>query len=107
MGVLWHDVRYGVRVLLRARGFTVLAVIVLGLGIGASTTIFSAINGVLLRPLPYQGPERLVARSGSDPHLNTLRAGTSAPSFAAWTRLNRSFDGLAAYRAWGFDLSGS
>src|SRR5262249_38677746 len=51
---LLHDLRHGVRVLLRARAFSIVAVLVLGVGIGATTTIFSAINGVLLRPLPYE-----------------------------------------------------
>jgi putative ABC transport system permease protein len=107
MSNLWQDVRYGFRVLLRAPGFTTLAVLILGIGIGASTTIFSAINGVLLRPLPYADPDRLVTLWESNPHQPTARAGTSAPAFIAWRDGNRTFDGLAAYRLWGFDLSGT
>ena len=67
----WQDVRYGTRVLLRARTFTVVAVLVLGLATGAATAIFSALNGVLLRPLPYTEPDRLVALREADPAYTT------------------------------------
>jgi len=81
---LLQDVRYGLRVLRRARGFTVLAVMVLGAGIAASTVIFSALNGVLLRPLPYADPDRLVAIWESNADQHEARAGTSAPTLAEW-----------------------
>ena len=110
---LWQDVRYGIRVLVRARGFTALTVIVLGLGIGASTTIFSAVNGVLRRPLPYRDPQQLVAISefnvregvpGVREH--TPRAVVSPPNFLDWRDLNRTLDGVAACRPWGFVITG-
>ncbi|HKQ18814.1 MAG TPA: ABC transporter permease, partial [Candidatus Eisenbacteria bacterium] len=104
---LGQDVRYGWRVLLRDRGFTVITILILALGIGASTALFAAINGVLLRPLPYRQPDRLVAAWESNPNKLGARAGTSASAFTAWAERSRTFDGFAAYRPWGFDLTGA
>jgi len=104
---LGQDVRYGVRVLLRDRGFTIVTILILALGIGASTALFSAINGILLRPLPYRQPDRLVAAWESSPNKLSARAGTSASAFTVWAERSRTFDGFAAYRSWGFDLTGA
>ena len=60
MTTFLHDIHYGFRMLLKHKGFTAVAVIALGLGIGANTAIFSLVNGVLLRPLPFPNAERIV-----------------------------------------------
>ena len=106
METMLQDVRYAFRSLLKAPGFTVIAVLTLGLGIGAVTTMFSVVNGVLLEPLAYQQSDQLVdigakVRSGgfggnqySFPDFVDLRAGT------------RSFAQVGAFRYWLFNLSG-
>jgi putative ABC transport system permease protein len=106
MDRLWHDVRYGFRVLLRSPGFSFLAIVILGLGIGSSTTIFSAINAVLIRPLPYADPDQLVVLGETNRGDSRGPAGTSAPTFSDWARLNRTLTGISGYRPWGFDLTG-
>ena len=97
MNRLWQDVRYGVRVLLRSPGFTAVAVLVTALAIGANTAIFSVINAVLLRPLPYANPERMVTVWGTQSKRGVTRAPFSYPDFADFHAQSNSFDGLAAY----------
>src|ERR1019366_6267176 len=84
--LFWQDVRYGLRQLRRNRGFTLTAVVTLGLGIGATTAIFSAVYSLLLRPLPYYAASRLVSISyaHSAPLLD--------PDFVAAESESRSFD---------------
>ncbi len=90
-----QDIRYGVRMLLKTPGFTLIAIITLALGIGANTAIFSVINAVLLRPLPFAEPGRLVAITETHPEVPRLQVAT--PDFEDWQQQAVSFSGLAAY----------
>src|SRR5487761_1608350 len=105
MGTLLQDLRYGVRMLAKSPGFTAIAVLTLALGIGANTALFSVVNGVLLNPLPYPQPNRLVALYSSV--ANFQQSSISYPNFLDWQRDNRSFASLAAYRSDNFNLTGA
>src|SRR5262245_22313443 len=107
MRTLWQDARYGLRMLLKKPGFTLTAVITLGLGIGATSTIFSFVNGILLRPLPYQDSGRLVALDETALKRGVASMGVSFPNFLDWREQNRVFTGVAAYRGADYTLTGS
>ena len=96
MGTLLKDLRYGIRSLAKNPAFTAIALITLALGIGANTAIFSVVNAVLLRPLPYDDPARIVWLWDTQPQLATTP--TSLPDFLGWKEQNRSFDRLAAFQ---------
>jgi putative ABC transport system permease protein len=104
MQTLWQDFRYGVRNLLKKPGFAAVAILTLALGIGANTAIFSVVNGVLLRPLPYAQPERLVWFW--DVQKQLARAPLSSIEFLAYRRQSTSFDQIAAIRSLNFNLTG-
>ena len=94
-----RDLRYAIRTLCRAPGFTAVAILTLALGIGANTAIFSAIDAILIRPLPYLDPDRLVM-VWEDATAAGLPHNTPAPgNYTDWTRLNHSFTGMAATSA--------
>src|SRR5918912_4336313 len=97
MSNLWQDVRYGVRMLLKRPGFTLVAVVTLALGIGANTTIFSFVNGILLRSLPYPQPERLVTIDETALKRGVTSMGVSFPNYLDWREQNRVFEDVAAY----------
>ncbi len=99
-----QDVKYGVRTLLKNPGFAVLAVLTLGLGIGANTAIFSVINGVLLKPLPYENGNRLVLIRQSAPGLNQQNVGVSIKELYDYRQQLASFDGLVEFHQMNFDL---
>ncbi len=106
METLLQDLRYGARMLMKNPGFTLVAVITLALGIGANTAIFSLVNGVLLRPLPYAEPERIVRVFENFKKRNLNFAGLTAPGFIDWRAQQTVFEDIAAYQAIGFDLMG-
>src|SRR5919206_178630 len=94
---LWQDLRYGARMLIKSPGFTLIAVITLALGIGANTAIFSVVNAVLLRPFPYEAPERLVILQESI--YGGASGAVSYPNFVDWRAQNTVFSSMAAVRA--------
>lgn len=93
---LAQDVRYGGRTLLKTPLFALIAVATLALGIGASTAIFSVVNSVLLRPLPFAQPEQLVQVWETDSKMGADRNVVNPVNFLDWTEQNRSFSGMAA-----------
>jgi predicted permease len=105
MGTMIQDVRYAIRMLRKNPAFTLIAVLTLALGIGANTAIFSVINGVLLRPLPYPQPNELVALS--EKSMNFESSSISYPNFLDWRRSNSTFASIAAYRSDDFSITGS
>src|SRR5262245_17701182 len=101
----WQDLRYGVRMLLRRPGYTLVVTITLALGLGANAAIFSFVNAVLLKPLPYPDPERIVSvrekrPDGGSNYISTL-------NFLDWERQNRCFQFLAAFTPDTVTLTGS
>ena len=97
---LLQDLRFGFRLICKNPGFAFIAILVLGLGIGANTAIFSVVNGVLLRPLPYPEPDRLVRIWHTPPAKSfpgMTRFSVSAANFVDWKNQSRSFDSMAMY----------
>src|SRR5260370_30675606 len=105
METLIQDLKYGFRVLVKSRGFTLIAVLSLALGIGANTALLSLVNGVLLNPLPYPNAGQLVAVAEKFPPFP--EASIAYPNFLDWVRMNHMFEALAAYRHTNFNLTGS
>ena len=96
MGSFISDLRHSIRLLIKTPGFSVIAIAALALGIGANTAIFSVVNTVLLQPLPYPEPDRImriqrVYKSGD------IGTSTSIPKFMAWKSNNQTFDAMALY----------
>jgi len=97
MDTLLQDLRYGFRMLRNSPGFTAVVVLTLALGVGANTAIFSVVNTVLLQPLSFPEPDRLVSVSESKPSAGIERFSVSPPNFFDWRDQNRIFSGIAAY----------
>jgi putative ABC transport system permease protein len=101
-----HDVRYATRSLVTRPSFTVTAVLTLAIGIGATTTIFSVVDAVILRPLPLRDPERLAVVWETSPRLPVPIMFASPPNLADWQQRTRSFEALGAFQLRGFTVAG-
>jgi len=101
-----NDLRYALRTLRRSPGFTTVALLTIAIGIGANTAVFSLVNAVLIQPLPYREPERLVAVGHTAPGLGILKAGQSEATFLHYQQHNRVFDAIAVYNENVVNLSG-
>jgi len=106
MQTLWQDLRYGARMLFKQPGFTLIAVLTLALGIGATTALFSVVYGVLLRPLPFREPERIMTVWENNTKDGIARDDVSPANFLDWRDRNRSFAALASVNPYSLDYQG-
>ena len=103
---LLYDLRYSARALLKHPGFIVTIILILALGIGANTAIFSVVNAVLIRPLPYEAPERICMIWETNLSKNVKRTIVSPANFLDWKEQNQVFDYMSAFRFWFFNVTG-
>src|SRR5262245_44961436 len=95
---IWNDLAYGLRAMARTPGVTAIAILTLALGIGVNTAMFSVVNAVLLRPLPYRDPDRLVTIRAQIPSRNIYFAHVEYNTYGEWWRArSRSFESMAAF----------
>jgi putative ABC transport system permease protein len=106
METLLQDIRYAIRILSRRPGFVAIAVLTLGLGIGANTAIFSVVNGVLLRPLPYKDVDRVLTIWETDRKTGKKDDGVSPANFLDWREQNQAFEQMAIVEPYSFRLTG-
>jgi putative ABC transport system permease protein len=99
MNTLLQDIRYGLRMLLKQKGFTAVAIVALALGIGANTAIFSLVNGVLLRPLPYPDADQIVYFEGRNPEKGITNSNISVPDYNDWAKQEQLFASIAIFSA--------
>jgi putative ABC transport system permease protein len=107
MGTFFNDVRYGIRSLLKQPAFTAIAIATLALGIGANTAVFSVVNAVLLRPLPYDDPSRLVTIWEQSPQRDMYEMPVSLANLRDWVDQNSTFEQIAAYTFTELNLTGN
>ena len=106
MSSLLQDIRYALRMLRKSPGFTTVIVLTLGFGIGANTALFSVVDAILLRPLPYNQPEQLVAVKEDLPGVNLIDAGMSQPELDDFQKRSRVFDQISAVAAIDVNVTG-
>src|SRR6185295_16341561 len=107
MDTLFQDIRYGFRMLFKSPAFTLVAVAALALGIGANTGVFSVVNAVLLRPLPYKDVGRIMTVWESDMKTGKKEDGASPANFLDWRDQNQVSEQLATAEPYGHTLTGS
>jgi predicted permease len=104
---VWGDIRYTFRMLLKRPGFSTIAIATIGLGIGATTMVFSLVNGVLLQPLPYPDADRLTVLGESHPELFSDNWFVSPPNLEDWQARNQVFEGIAGWQRTSLNLTGT
>ena len=107
METLFQDIRFGVRMLGKNSGFTFVALLTLALGIGANTAIFSVVNAIVFRPLPYSAPQKLVGVWTRDLKRPGSQYPAAMPTFRDWEQQAHSFAGFAAYASNRFHVAGN
>src|SRR5687767_9329346 len=105
MTTLWQDIRYGARMLLKNPGISIIVVIALALGIGANSAIFSVVNAVLLRPMPYEESDRLIFLNEKSPVLDEMSI--SYPNFSDWRAQTQTFEKMGVYNRASYNLTGA
>jgi len=107
MDAFFKDIRYGIRGLAKRPVLTIIAIVTLGLGIGANSAIFSTINALLLKPLPFPDPERIVAVWEKVPSRGMERNEVAMANYLDWNAQSQAFEHLGFYRWWSTNLTGS
>jgi len=107
MDTLWQDLRFAFRILIKSPGVTLIAVLCIALGIGANTTVFSVVNAVLLRPLPFSEPERIVALYETQPRQDVDEGGFSYPDYQDLRQQVTSFSEVSGYTTRSLTFSGT